>query len=139
MIGIRLGAPNNIESEYPNLEYDMEDCDWICEKIRGSDIYAQNFYAALCNNEFQRNEVWPILKDQTWGCTWRYAGVIVAHIRREGDYIDWYCSGIRGGMVDVDSEADNNPGFVSEGLITDEILVDLLRLGWVPCQPRNSD
>ena len=122
--------------EYPNLEYDVEDCEWICAKIRSSDTYAQNFYAALCNNEFQRNEVWPILKDQTWGCTWRYAGGIVAHIRREGDYIDWYCSGIRGGLNLDDQEHDH--GFVSEGVITDEILADLLRLGWVPCDTQDS-
>lgn len=123
-----------MESEYPNLEYDVEGCDWICAKIRSSNSYAQNFYAALCNNEFQRNEVWPILKDQTWGCTWRYAGGIVAHIRQEGDYIDWYCSGIRSGMMLSDSEAeqDHDSNFVSEGLITDEVRQDLLRLGWVP-------
>ncbi len=125
-----------MESEYPNLEYDVEDCEWICAKIRSSDSYAQNFYAALCNNEFQRNEVWPILKDQTWGCTWRYAGGIVAHIRREGDYIDWYCSGIRGGLNLDDQEPDH--GFVSEGVITDEIQADLLRLGWVPCDSQDS-
>ena len=123
-----------MESEYPNLEYDVEGCDWICAKIRSNTSYAQNFYAALCNNEFQRNEVWPILKDQTWGCTWRYAGGIVAHIRQEGDYIDWYCSGIRSGMMLSDSEAeqDHNNNFVSEGLITDEVRQDLLRIGWVP-------
>ena len=129
-----------MESEYPNLEYDVEDCEWICAKIRSSDSYGQNFYAALCNNEFQRNEVWPILKDQTWGCTWRYAGGIVAHIRQEGDYIDWYCSGIRGGMTLSDEEAkqyeDNR--FVSEGVITEEIRQDLLRLGWVPCDTQDS-
>ena len=123
-------------ADIPNLEYDVEDCEWICEKIRSNDAYAQNFYAALCNNEFQRNEVWPILKDQTWGCTWRYAGGIIAHIRREGDYIDWYCSGIRGGMTLSDEEAkqyeDNR--FVSEGVITEEIRQDLLRLGWVVCE-----
>jgi hypothetical protein len=55
-----------MESEYPNLDQDVEACDWICAKIRARDDYAQNFYAALCNNEFQRNKVWPILKNQTW-------------------------------------------------------------------------
>lgn len=113
---------------FPNLEEDVNDADWFCEKVRSSDAYAQNFYAAMCDNEFQRNEVWPILKNQTWECTWRYAGAVVANIRDEGDYIDWYCSGVR---QDPDRP---NLGFVSEGYITPEIQQDLLRLGWIPCE-----
>jgi hypothetical protein len=77
-----------------NLEWDLRSTDWILVKARSSDVYAQNLYAALCNNSFQRNEVWPLLKDQTWGCSWRHAGGIIADMLGAGDYIDWYCSGI---------------------------------------------
>jgi hypothetical protein len=122
-----------MDHEYPNLDQDVEACDWICAKIRARDDYAQNFYAALCNNEFQRNEVWPILKNQTWGCTWRYAGGIVAYVRDQGDYIDWYCSGLRSEV------GQGNNGYVSEGYITDEVRKDLLRLGWIEFDPENSD
>lgn len=106
-----------------NLEQEMKDARWFVQKVRASEIYAQNLYAALCNNAFQKLDVLPILKDEAWSCTWRYSGGIVADIRCEGDYMDWYCSGIR----DVDSP-DN--GFVGESVVTDEIREDLVRLGW---------
>jgi hypothetical protein len=42
-----------------NLEYDLVTTDWILAKARASEAYAQNLYAAMCNNDFQRNDVWP--------------------------------------------------------------------------------
>ena len=126
-----------------NLEYDLVTTDWILAKARGSKAYAQNLYAALCNNDFQRNDVWPRLSDQKWHCSWRYAGGIIADMRQEGDYIDWYCSGIRNYDWQKDHEkvAAMTPAqvehcqelerYVSEGQITDEIREDLFRLGWL--------
>ena len=109
-----------------NLEYDLRSTRWICNKAKASDAYAQNIYAALCNQDWQRNEVWPLLKGETYSCSWRYAGGIVADMREAGDYIDWYCSGIKG---DNDS---HNDGFVPEGTVTDEIREDFFKLGWIP-------
>lgn len=108
-----------------NLEYDLRSTEWICAKAKASDSYAQNIYAALCNQDWQRNDVWPRLANQTWSCSWRYAGGIVADMREQGDYIDWYCSGIR----DEDSP---DIGFVGEGHVTDEIREDFFQLGWIP-------
>lgn len=95
-----------------NLEYDLLTTDWILAKVRNSDDYAKSLYAAMCNNDFVRLEVLPILKGETWGCSWRYAGGIIADMRETGDYIDWYCSG-------------------NESEVTEEIREDLLKLGWV--------
>ena len=81
-----------------NLEYDLRSTEWILEKVRSSVSYAQNLYAALCNNDFQKLDVMPILTDKFWSCSWRYAGGIVADMRQQGDYIDWYCSGISDGI-----------------------------------------
>ena len=119
------------QSRINNLEYDLLTTDWILEKARASDAYAQNLYAAMCNNGFIRLEVIPVLKQEEWSCSWRYAGGIVADMRQEGDYIDWYCSGIRN--VDHDEEVNSKwdvKNYVGEGHITDEIRSDLQRLGW---------
>ena len=114
--------------------------DWFRQKVKDSDGYAQNVYAALCNNEFQKQEVWPVLTDETWGCSWRYAGGIIADLRGEGEYLDWYCSGMRGGDEPMVYELPlNKTGYVSEGTITDEIQQDLLRLGWIPVNTHNEE
>lgn len=125
----------------PNLKQDLCDTVWIRDKIRQDDRYAQNVYAALCNQAWQRNDVWPLLADETWHCSWRYAGGIIANVRCEGDYLDWYCSGIAGGdEPDVyDKGRDlNRRGYVGEGTVTDEIREDFFRLGWIPV-PYNDD
>lgn len=106
-----------------NLEYDLRTTAWILKKVRESDTYAQNLYAALCNNDFTKNEVWPLLKEEAWACSWRYAGGIIADMREEGDYIDWYCSGI--------GQSADSVGSVGEGIVTEEIEDDLLKLGWI--------
>jgi hypothetical protein len=120
------------ESTKDNMEYDLVTTDWILEKVRASESYAQNLYAAMCNNDFMKREMWPILKEQTWSCSWRSAGGIIADMRQEGDYIDWYCSGIRN---DANYNPDDNivysNGYVPESVVTEEIESDLHRLGWL--------
>jgi hypothetical protein len=124
-----------------NLEFDLRTTDWVLDKVRDSRVYAQNLYAAMCNNTFQKQEVWPILKNQRWSCSWRYAGGIVADMRGEGDYVDWYCSGIKGEDVTEQSEWNmltqeqqtfhrESQAHVGEGMVTDEIREDLGRLAW---------
>jgi hypothetical protein len=120
----------NPEWKKDNLEYDLCSTAWICDKAKASDTYAQKLYAAMCNQCWQRNDVWPILKDQTWGCSWRSAGGIVADMLEKGDYIDWYCSGIGDGLGNGD--ADGTKGYVPEGHVTEEIQNDLFKLGWLP-------
>lgn len=119
-----------------DLEQDMKDAKWFVAKVRASESYAQNLYAALCDNAFQKLDIWPVLRDEVWSCTWRSAGGIVADIRCEGDYMDWYCSGIRGNTKDIDYKNALAQGFdlvkyVQESVITDEIREDLKHLGWV--------
>lgn len=127
------------KSKENNLEWDLVTTDWILDKARASESYAQNIYAALCNNDFQKLDVLPILKEQTWGCSWRSAGGIVADMRQQGDYIDWYCSGIGGQIADYENgETDDQwrarTGYVPEGKITEEIREDFQKLGWVPAK-----
>lgn len=112
-----------------NLESDLISCGWILDKVRSNDSYAQNLYAALCNNQFVKNEIFPILKEEAWSCTWRYAGGIIADMRQEGDYLSWYCSGI----------GDKQDDYAGEGYVTGEIRDDLLRLGWIVIDDGNLD
>lgn len=132
----------NPEWQENNMEYDLRSTDWILEKVRKSNAYAQNLYAAMCNNDFQKNEFMPRLAGQTWGCSWRHAGGIIADMQEKGDYIDWYCSGIKNDapvlldeqFAELTEEQKayyiESKSHVGEGYITDEIRADLKKLGW---------
>jgi hypothetical protein len=119
------------EWQKDNLEWDLRTSVKMVAQVRASEVYAQNLYAALCNREFQRNDTWPRLTDQVWGCSWRYAGGIVADMCGRGDYMDWYCSGIRNDGYQDDTDVAYPTGFVAEGVVTDEIRADLFELGWL--------
>ena len=104
-----------------NLERDVRRTWWMVDKIRRDDVYAQNLYAAFCNNEFAPKDLWGILKNVTWSCSWRYAGTIVAEIREDSDLHDWYCSGIQ--LI--------NECYVPESFVVPEVEKDLDNLGWI--------
>lgn len=120
----------NPEWQKNNMEFDMRSCDWICKKVKESENYAQNLYAAMCNNEFQKLEVIPILKEERWSASWRHSGGIIADMREEGEYIDWYCSGIGSEEHGHGLTGAKGKGYVAEGTVTDEIREDLKRVGW---------
>jgi hypothetical protein len=104
----------------PNLKYDLFKSDTIVEKCKNSNVYAQNLYAAMANNSFYYGE-------EEWGTSWRGAGGIVADLRNFGeDYLEYYCSGMA-----------NKEGYVPESVVTDEIRLDLMKLGWIvrPYEP----
>jgi len=116
------------EWQKDNMEYDLRSSGWMCAKARNSDTYAQNLYAAMCNMQFIKLDVLPILKNQRWSASWRHAGGIIADMRQEGDYIDWYCSGI--GNAELGNGLEESK-YVPEGVVTEEIANDLKTLGWV--------
>jgi hypothetical protein len=138
------------ESRKNSMEWDLVTTDWILAKARANESYAQNLYAAMCNNDFRKipehtpEDMVKVLADDlpTWSCSWRYAGGIIADMRQEGDYIDWYCSGIRDRDAPIDEEQEKwdeeqklkwetiYKNYVAESFVTDEIREDLRRLGW---------
>jgi hypothetical protein len=137
---IKLDEANKIndpEWQKNNMEYDLRSSKELCDKVKARDDYAQNLYAAMCNMTWQSREFWQELKGETWSASWRYAGGIIADMREEGDYIDWYCSGMGGLNREYDGDETNEQwqartGFVTEGTVTEEIELDLNRLGWRP-------
>jgi hypothetical protein len=132
----------NPDWQKDNMEYDLRSTQWIIDKVKGDEVYAQNLYASMCNNDFTKNDVWPILTEKKWSCSWRHAGGIIADMQEKGDYIDWYCSGIRDSKILDDDEFRaltkeqqeyyiQGKKFVPESVVTDEIREDLLKLGWI--------
>jgi hypothetical protein len=117
-----------------SMQTDMMDAEWFRNKVKSSKSYAQNLYAAMCNNEFQKQETWEVLSDSRWSCSWRAAGGVVSTLRDcNEDYMDYYCSGM-GGFATMDADPASyyeENGYVKESEVTDEIRADLLRLGWV--------
>ena len=102
-----------------NLEYDLLNTHWLTDKTE-DDVYAQHLYAALCNQQFYKEGM-----KEPWTCSWRYAGGLVADMKwlatgKAYDYMDLYCS----------ASLSDNPQFLHEGVVTDEIRNDLLKLGW---------
>ena len=99
-----------------SLDEDLSNTPLLTEKIKNNEIYAQNMYAALCNNEFIKKG-----DKKRWYCSWRRAGGIIAEIRGAHEsYMDWYCSGM---FI--------TPGYVAESVITSEIGLDLLNINWL--------
>lgn len=103
--------PHPQQSSVADLERDLHGLD----RIRTDKAFAQSVYAALCNMRWAHDGL-----DEPWSCSWRYAGGIIAEIRDEGDYLDWYCSGIW--------NDDGTP----EGEVTPEVAEALSELGWSP-------
>lgn len=113
-------------TDFLNFEDIVKSTDWIVDKIKSSDAYAQNFYAALCNNVIAPDCIFDILKENYYSCSWRYAGGMVSEIRQSGDYLDWYCSG----MTQHNENMDEPRHTVPESFVTDEIREDFKLLGF---------
>jgi hypothetical protein len=129
--------------ESVDLAEDIRNTPWIVEKIRTNKAYAQNVYAALCNIIwYKTTEFLPVLSGKNeWSCSWRWAGGFVAEIEDQGgDYMDWYCSGIKGSLSDEEFSnltreeqeeylhIKNN--YQSEGYVAGEVSEDFAKIGW---------
>lgn len=90
----------------PDLERDLHLSRHIRHLVGGSELFATLLYGALCNTTWRHKATGTL-----WSCSWRHAGGVVADLRGEGDYLDWYCS-------------------TGEGLVDDQVLAEIEALGW---------
>jgi hypothetical protein len=96
---------DRLEPKPPTLERDLGASARIRALVR-SDLFAALLYGALCNTQWKHTA-----SGVEWSCSWRSAGGIVATLRGEGDYLDWYCS-------------------TGEGLVDEQVVAEIRALGW---------
>ena len=75
------------ETAAPSLERDLVASSGFRELVRSS-AFAELLYASLCGTRWRHQTTGTV-----WSASMRQAGAIVASVRGEGDYLDWYCSG----------------------------------------------
>jgi endo-1,4-beta-D-glucanase Y len=102
-----------------DLEYFIKTNDEVSNLIKKSPEFAQAVYHSLCNVDWKKvvdDETMTIIKlkgfDTTWGCSWRYAGGIIAEVTGEGNYLDYYCSGNEGMVDDIVEEVFGKYGWI---------------------------
>jgi hypothetical protein len=100
-----LVAPGDHGAVRPDLARDLGMSPRIRDLVR-SELFATVLYSALCNTTWLHKAT-----GTPWHCSWRSAGGIVADLRCEGDYLDWYCS-------------------MGEGLVDEQVLDEIGALGW---------
>jgi len=72
--------------------------------------FAKDVYKALCNTQWREAD-----GSYVYGCTWRYAGGLIAEIRNRGEtYLDFYLSGREGQVTPKVERIFNGLGWVKE-------------------------
>jgi len=98
-------APIQHDAMRPSLERDLGTSARV-RALAGGDLFATLLYGALCNTVWRHKAT-----GTAWHCSWRSAGDIVADLRGQGDYLDWYC-------------------FSGEGFVDEQVLAEIDALGW---------
>ena len=75
------------ETAAPSLERDLVASSLFRDRVRFP-AFAELLYASLCGTRWRHRAT-----GTAWSASMRQAGAIVANVRGEGDYLDWYCSG----------------------------------------------
>ena len=81
------------------------------ERMRRDEEVARAMWSALANVS------WTHENGDTASYSFRAAGDLVAAIRNEGDYMDWYCSGPDGTISETIREAMAQEGWCGESLL----------------------
>lgn len=105
------------DTEDVNLELELYQAKHIVHMCqRDPDGFGKNLYRALCNITWKH-----VKSGQTYSCSWRYAGGVVSTLSYGiDDHMMFYCSG-------------------NEGTVTDDVLTELDKLGWLPTEDTDDD
>lgn len=101
-----MGTTRDLISDcgvYGTFEYTLESL--FGERVRTEKNFGIALWSALVNLKWQHKEHGQVTY------SFRAAGDLVAALRKEGDYMDWYCSG-------------------PEAIVSDEIGEAMLSCGW---------
>lgn len=102
--------PRSVQPIVHDLGLDMAMSARFRRMVQESDMFAALLYAALCNTEWVHERT-----GQRWHVSWRGAGRTVAHLRGQGDYLDWYLGG-------------------EEATVDENVLNEIRALGWALCE-----
>jgi hypothetical protein len=100
----------NLASRINELERDFEKDLWdtLGDKIKKDANFAQAAYASLCNVDWENED------GSKYSISWRGAGGLISQIRKEGDYLSWYCSGNEGHVNDELEDAMKSLGWTAK-------------------------
>lgn len=79
------------------------------EKIRSDDEFAKQFWSALANVDWYHPAT-----GQSASYSFRAAGGLIADIRGEGNYMDWYCSGPYATVSDMIALSMKKEGWIAD-------------------------
>ena len=112
---IKMNEPE-VKSDDPSLELDLYQAKHIVRRCQSDPKeFATELYCALCNVTWKHRET-----ENTFSCSWRYAGGIVSTMSHSvDDHMIYYGAG-------------------NEGTVTEDVLTELDKLGWEPTEEENE-
>ena len=123
MGGIKDGRPRNEADEFENMVERS-----IGQLVRAEDETARALWSALANVDWYHPET-----GSTASYSFRAAGDLIAAIRGEGDYMDWYCSGEYAVVNDLIARSFKKEGWIADTMppICDEPdCLEYVSCGW---------
>ena len=105
-----------VTTDDPSLELDLYQAKHLVRRCQADPKgFATELYSALCNITWRHRDT-----NNTFSCSWRYAGGIVSTMSHSvDDYMLYYDTG-------------------NEGTVTDDVLTELDKLGWVPTEEKDE-
>jgi hypothetical protein len=83
------------------------------ERMKSNNDLCKDVWAALANVTWYHPE-----SKQEYSCSFRYAGGLIADLRGEGDYMDWYCCAPNASITDEIRRTFKKEGWIADDMST---------------------